>query len=58
MSGKKVRVIIPARGGFQRGSGKNILDLAGKPFLFLGIEDAKESKDFDEIYGSSGDVKN
>ncbi|EKQ99105.1 acylneuraminate cytidylyltransferase family protein [Leptospira borgpetersenii] len=57
ISGKKVRVIIPARGGSKGVPGKNIRDLAGKPLLLWSIEDAKESKYVDEIYVSTDDAK-
>jgi len=48
---------IPARGGSKGLSGKNLIDLAGKPLIQYTIEAAKESKYINEIFISSDDEK-
>ena len=53
--GKKILVIIPARGGSKRLPRKNILDLAGKPLIAWSIEAAKRSKYIDRVILSSDD---
>lgn len=45
--------IIPARGGSQRLSKKNIIELHGKPLIAYSIEAAKESQLFDKIIVST-----
>lgn len=52
---RKIRAIIPARGGSKGVPGKNIRNLAGKPLLVWSIEDAKESKYIDEVFVSTDD---
>ncbi|KAA6227507.1 MULTISPECIES: pseudaminic acid cytidylyltransferase [unclassified Campylobacter] len=47
--------IIPARGGSKRIPRKNIIDFCGKPLLAYSVENALNSKIFDEIFVSSDD---
>lgn len=47
--------IIPARGGSQRISRKNIRKFHGKPIIAYSIETARRSGVFDEIYVSTDD---
>lgn len=45
--------IIPARGGSKRVPGKNIRDFAGKPVIAYAIQNALDSKLFDEVIVST-----
>ncbi|TBR78488.1 pseudaminic acid cytidylyltransferase [Campylobacter novaezeelandiae] len=47
--------IIPARGGSKRIPRKNIVDFLGKPLIAYSIENALNSKLFDEVIVSSDD---
>ena len=47
--------IIPARGGSKRIPRKNIIDFLGKPLISYSIENALNSKIFDEVIVSSDD---
>jgi CMP-N,N'-diacetyllegionaminic acid synthase len=53
LNNKKFLAVIPARGGSKRLSGKNILDLAGKPLIAWTIEAAKESQYIDAVLVTS-----
>ncbi|WP_272688340.1 acylneuraminate cytidylyltransferase family protein [Providencia sp. PROV142] len=55
INGKKVLVIIPARGGSKRLPRKNILPLCGKPLIGWTIEAAKNSIYVDSIFISTDD---
>ena len=55
--GKKIIVIIPARGGSKRIPQKNIKLLAGKPMIVYSIEQSLNSRYIDEVYVSSDDKK-
>ncbi|MGZ7067929.1 MAG: acylneuraminate cytidylyltransferase family protein [Methanobacterium sp.] len=52
---EKILCIIPARGGSKRLTGKNILDLCGKPLIAWTIEQARASKYLDKIIVSTDD---
>ncbi|MGZ7136174.1 MAG: acylneuraminate cytidylyltransferase family protein, partial [Methanobacterium sp.] len=54
---EKILCIIPARGGSKRLTGKNILDLCGKPLIAWTIEQARASKYLDKIIVSTDDEK-
>lgn len=51
--GKKILAIITARGGSKGLPGKNIKEMNGKPLLTWTIEQAKISKNLDEIFVST-----
>lgn len=54
--GKKILVIIPARGGSKRLPGKNIKKISGKPMIAHAILAAKKSEYTDRIIVSTDDV--
>lgn len=54
---KKQLCVIPARGGSQRLTGKNIKNLCGKPMIAWTIECAKKTGLFDHIYVSTDSEK-
>lgn len=47
--------IIPARGGSKGIPGKNIMNFCGKPLIAWTIEQARNSKQVDEVYVSTDD---
>jgi pseudaminic acid cytidylyltransferase len=49
--------IIPARGGSKRIPGKNIRNFHGKPIIAYAIQNAIDSKLFDEVFVSTDDEK-
>ncbi len=53
ISGKKVLVLIPARGGSKGIKDKNIYPLCGKPLIAYTVESAKKSKYVDNIIVTS-----
>lgn len=54
---KKNLCIIPARGGSKRIPRKNIIDFLGKPLIAYSIENALNSKIFDDVIVSSDDLE-
>ena len=56
-SNPKRLVIIPARGGSKRISGKNLVGVCGSPIIWYPIETASASSLFHEVLVSSGDAK-
>lgn len=57
INGKSVLAIIPARGGSKGLSGKNILELGGKPLVAWTIEVGKQSQYIDRLILSSEDAE-
>ncbi|MFA5133312.1 MAG: acylneuraminate cytidylyltransferase family protein [Patescibacteria group bacterium] len=55
IDGKKIFVLIPARGGSKGIPGKNIKLLCGKPLISYNINAAKKSKYLDGVYVSTDD---
>lgn len=55
IEGKRVVVIIPARGGSKRLPRKNIAVVWGRPMLYWSIRACKHSKYIDEVYVSTED---
>lgn len=55
--GKKILVLIPARGGSKGIKNKNIVDLCGRPLIAYSIEAAKKSKYIDEIIVSTDSAR-
>ena len=53
---KKLKVVIPARGGSKGVPGKNIKEVNGIPLLGYPIMAAKDSKYISEVYVSTDDV--
>lgn len=57
INNKKVLCIVPARGGSKGISGKNIIEINGKPLIGYTLETAKKSKYIDKIIVSTDDPK-
>ena len=53
----KVLAIFLARGGSKRIKDKNIISFFGKPIIYYGLDVAKKSKIFSEIYISTDSQK-
>ncbi len=53
--GRKIKCIIPARGGSKRIPRKNIVELHGKPLIYYTIREVKKSGLFDEVLVSTED---
>lgn len=51
----KTIVVVPARGGSKRFSGKNVYPLMGKPLIAHPIEAAKKAKNVDRVIVSTDD---
>lgn len=57
INGKSVSAIIPARGGSKGLSGKNIIELCGKPLIAWSIEAAKACRSIDQFIVSTDDKR-
>ena len=55
IEGKRVVVVMPARGGSKRLKHKNIFPVLDKPMLAWGVEACKQSKYIDDVFVSSED---
>ena len=53
---KKLKVVIPARGGSKGVPGKNIKEICGKPLIAYSIEIAKEIESIEKIFVSTEDA--